>query len=1188
MRQPLKPLMTVVRRMILIASLGWIAHSVEPACAQTNEAIRIVELVGTVEILPHGANTWVLTQARQPLHALDRVRTGTNSSVGLLWSDQSVLRFGALTELQILPPHADNADQGLHLFRGLLSFFHRDQPGRIRVITSGALAGIEGTEFVMEAITTNGVEQTTLSVIDGKVSFGNQHAALMLTNGQQALAEPGQAPRRTAGFVANNLLQWCFYYPAVLDLKDLSLPTKKEKILDDSLAAYRAGDLLTALAKYPEARQPDSDEERVYHAALLLSVGHVEQAEAILATLQQTAVADKNQRLAAALRTLIAAVKHEPRPTTHNPQLSTEFLAASYFEQSVGLREASLVKALAMAKQSVTRSPEFGFGWARVAELEFSFGRTARALEALNKSLELAPRNAQALALQGFLLAAQNKTSEAIDCFDRALAVDSTLGNAWLGRGLCRIRLGDHQAGREDLLVAAAMEPQRATLRSYLGKAWSDAGDDVRARKELGLAKKLDPKDPTSWLYSALNNEQHNRINEAIGDLEKSQELNENRSVYRSGLLLDQDQAVRSANLARIYAEAGMDDVALRAASRAVSSDYGNYSAHLFLADSYQQLRQSSPFDLRFETPAFSEYLMASLLGPVDGRILAPPVTQQEYTRLFEQDSFGFSSSTEYLSRGAWSQYAAQYGTYQNFSYALEADYQSDPGQTPNGHEETKLLSLKIKHMVTPSDGLYVQLLDSRQTSGDLSQRYDPRQADRGLNVDEKQEPAAIVGLDHKWSDTQHTLVLASYFNDSFQVKDPNGPTYLLADDPLGAFFPTDLTEKYESQLSVYSFEVQQLVRSEPLQTVAGIRFQYANNDLSNIQTLNANNAPGLEGYFGLLGTIITKQSPQVNSQRISPYLYEYWQVTDQLQLIGGISYDYQRQPNNALFAPLNDGEETLRQFSPKAALIWTLGTRTTMRAAYTESLGGVDLDQSVRLEPSQLAGFVQAYRTLFPDSLVGGIAGAKFQTADVSFEHVFPSRTYFAMSGQMLWSTANQDLGAFESSGAPVSSAAQVNEHLDFHEYSADTSLHQLLGDWFSVGARYRISKAELTQNYPQINPALGPLDPATLAPIAPSSSGLLQLVSLDGVFQHPSGIFARTQASWWSQNLYEGLSGMPGDSFWQLNFDVGYRSPRKHVEVTIGLLNVTGQNYHLSPINLYPDLPRERTLAIQLKLNF
>src|ERR1022692_419325 len=352
-RRPLKPLITVVRRMLLIASLGWIAHWAAPASAQTNDAIRIVELVGTVEILPHGATTWVLTQTRQELYALDRIRVGTNSSVALLWSDQSVLRFGALTELEILPPQTSDADHGLHLIQGLLSFFHRDKLGRIRVITSGALAGIEGTEFVMAVSTTNGVEQTTLSVIDGKVRFSNEQAVLVLTNDEQAVAEPGGAPQRTAGFIVNNLLQWCFYYPAVLDLKDLSLTTEEQKILGDSLAAYREGDLLAALAKYPETREPDSDAGRVYHAALLLSVGQVAQAEAILSMLAGNGVSEKNQRLASALRTLIAAVKREPNPSTLTPQLATELLAASYYEQSLALRETSLVKALSLARQAV-------------------------------------------------------------------------------------------------------------------------------------------------------------------------------------------------------------------------------------------------------------------------------------------------------------------------------------------------------------------------------------------------------------------------------------------------------------------------------------------------------------------------------------------------------------------------------------------------------------------------------------------------------------------------------------------------------------------------------------------------------------------------------------------------------------------------------------------------------------------
>jgi len=347
----------------------------------TNE-IRIVELQGAVEISPAGAKTWVLTRTNQVLYPFDRLRTGPDSRVALRWSDESVVPFGASTELEILPPHEAGAQAGLHLVRGVISFFHRDKPGRIRVITRGAVAGIEGTEFVLAV---NDQDRTTLSVIDGKVRFGNEQATLVLTNGEQATADVGQAPARTAGFVANNVLQWSFYYPAVLDPADLSLASDQEQALADSLTAYRAGDLLAALAKYPAERQPGSDDERIYHAALLLSVGEVDKAESDLASLSVTDPATHTQHLAAALRQLIAAVKHNSVSATA-PQLTTEFMADSYYEQSRGDRKTSLAQALHSARQAAAKSPQFGFAWERVAELEFSFGHSGAAEEALKKA----------------------------------------------------------------------------------------------------------------------------------------------------------------------------------------------------------------------------------------------------------------------------------------------------------------------------------------------------------------------------------------------------------------------------------------------------------------------------------------------------------------------------------------------------------------------------------------------------------------------------------------------------------------------------------------------------------------------------------------------------------------------------------------------------------------------------------
>ena len=287
---------------VFIWVLLWNGSAFAQADPPQGKEIRVLEIQGTVEVSPKGATTWLVIQTNQVLHPFDRLRTSTNSRVTIRLSDQSVVPFGAVTEVEILPPHGPEAESGLHILRGILSFFHRGRPGSIRIITPGAVAGMEGTEFVISVDETNNAERTTLSVVDGRVRFSNDQASLTLTNGQQAIADPDKAPVLTASFTANNVLQWCFYYPAVLDLRDLPLSAEEEQALALSLDAYRAGDLLQALAKYPEGRQPESDAEKIYYGALLLSVGQVVQTETVLAKLSRTNSLERLPRLAAALR----------------------------------------------------------------------------------------------------------------------------------------------------------------------------------------------------------------------------------------------------------------------------------------------------------------------------------------------------------------------------------------------------------------------------------------------------------------------------------------------------------------------------------------------------------------------------------------------------------------------------------------------------------------------------------------------------------------------------------------------------------------------------------------------------------------------------------------------------------------------------------------------------------------------
>jgi len=1153
-----------------LSLVGWAG----PAGAQSRtrspdaEGIRIIGLQGNAEIMPAGATTWVLTTTNQPLHSSDRLRTGSSSRVSLLWSDQSVVTFGALTEIEIQPPQDRDALPGLHVMKGILSFFHRDRPGRIRVITRGAVAGIEGTEFVLAVHSPNGQERTTLSVIDGRVQFSNDQGALTLTNSEQAVAEPGKAPARTARFIVNNILQWCFYYPAVLDLEELRLSADEEQALNESLTAYRAGDLLQAIAKYPAARQPASDAEQLYHAALLLSVGQAEQTEAALAALRSSSRSELIERLALSLRTLIAAVQRQPNPSTLNPQLSTELLAGSYYEQSRAQGDESLNAALDLARQAAARSPRFGFAWERVAELEFGFGHTGPALEALDRSLRLAPRNAQALALMGFLLAAENRTRQAAEWFDRAIAVDAALGNAWLGRGLCRMRHGDSAAGVKDLMVAASLEPQRTLLRSYLGKAYTDAYDYALANKEFELATKLDPKDPTPWLYSALLKQQQNRVNEAIGDLETSQERNDNRSLFRSRLLLDEDLAVSSANLASIYRDAGMTDVSVREASRAVTYDYANAAAHLFLSDSYNDLRDPTRFNLRYETVWFNELLLANLLSPIGGGRLSQQVSQQEYSRLFQADGLGLANST--LGRSdnkSVTELASQYGTFGGTSYAFDLDYQHNDGVRPNNGLDSIEWYTTIKQQITPQDTLLALVKYEDYHSGDNFQYYDPTNARPNYRFDEYQQPIVVGGWHHEWSPGVHTLLLGGRLETEQYFSDLAAPqlTLIRNNGAITLAGTTPLDVNYHNEFEIYLAELNQIFQWNRVTLSLGGRWQggsfqtqaqFANSPLP----LTSNPFAQIEGF-----------------NRLTGYGYLTVEPLDRLWLTGGAAYDDITYPDNFRNPPLSPGEAHTYQLGPKAGLVWNPVPLLTLRGAYTRSLGGVSADESYRLEQTQVAGFPQTFRSLISESVVGSVTAPTYETYSVALDLKFSSRTYAGIQAQRLNTDVDRTVGALAlDNGTPPFVTTSTLEQLRYHENSIGASINQLLGDDLVVGASYTFDRVELGDVYPNI-PVAG-YDTTQHNDLHETSGYVL--------FNHPSGLFARADATWYHQ--INSQAGQPGDDFVQENLYVGYRFLHRHAELMFGILNLSGQDYHLNPLNTYMELPRERRYIVRLNFVF
>ena len=1174
-------------RLVVFLSAGsLILRTVTAQTAESSPPAVLVIKENIVDVALHGA-AWSDAIVGQTLAIHDRIRTGEDSRATVRLSDLTVLRMDENSEDEIESPQVAGGKATLNIQQGSTYFFSREKSREFRVQTPAANGAIRGTEFVV-TVGANG--KTTVTMLDGELELFNAQGSVLIHNGEQANAEPGRKPTKTAVIEAINVIQWCLYYPGVLDLNELGFSTA-QRASNASLAAYTEGDLLAALKTYRGGAGYNAD--KVYHAGLLLAVGQVPKADRLLREVSPGTPGRE------ALLTLIAAVTLKARPNVEAPRTASDWIAESYYRQS----KADLPGALEAAQRATAIDSSFGFAWTRVAELQFSFGRIPQSKEALEKGLSLSSRNPAAHSLRGFLFSAENRINDAKMSFENAMAIDGALGDAWLGHGLCLIRQGEAEAGRRDLQVAAALEPNRSFFHSYLGKAFSKVGNEHKARLELDRAKQLDPRDPTPWLYSAIENRLDNRINEAVRDLETSIELNDNRLIYRSQFLLDQDRAVRSANLAAIYQDDGMEDVSVREATRGVESDYSDASSHLFLANTYNELRDPERINLRYETPWFNELLLAHLLAPVGGGPLSQYVSEQEYSKLFEGDRFGISSTSSYFSTGEIRETASQYGIFGNVSYSLDTEFQYNNGLRPNNEITRSESYAQVKLQLTLQDSIFLQTKYADIREGDLFQYYDQNSFAPGLHFRELQQPGLILaGYHHQWAPGVHTLVLVGrladeiFFNDLNSKKDadafdqatglPNvSRSLIFLKDPTGkfagAFFlPLDL--RYHNTFTTYTGEVSQIWESDSNTLIFGARFQSGEFHTSD----RLDNEPAFASGFFMMPAAAQDFNTTLNRETF--YIYDTWRPFRSLSITGGVAYDHLQYPTDYRNPPILNSESNRDHISPKAGLIWNPSGNLFLRAAYTRSLGGVSFDESVGLEPNQVAGFNQVFRSIISESLVGSVAAPTYENAGVLIEDKFPTGTYAGIQATFLKSDVDRRLGVFDASLnsfgriTPPIVPSSTPELLKYEEENLSLTLNQLVGNEWSFGARYQVAFSNLQTIFKAVPKSVDP----TLADSRQKAT--LHQGQIFALYNHPSGFFGSIEGYWARQSNVGYFPDEPGDDIFQLNAYVGYRLRRNFGDITLGFLNLTDQDYKLNPLNYYNELPRNRTLLVRVRLNF
>src|SRR3989338_5045682 len=96
-------------------------------------------------------------------------------------------------------------------------------------------------------------------------------------------------------------------------------------------------------------------------------------------------------------------------------------------------------------------------------------GRHQEAIDCYDKALEINTRSAKAWGTKGFILSKLGKHQEAITCYDRALEIDPRFADAWVHKGYTIYELGKRQEAIACYDKALEIEPRNATAWVHKG-----------------------------------------------------------------------------------------------------------------------------------------------------------------------------------------------------------------------------------------------------------------------------------------------------------------------------------------------------------------------------------------------------------------------------------------------------------------------------------------------------------------------------------------------------------------------------------------------------------------------------------------------------------------------------------------------------------------------------------------------
>ena len=905
---------------VLFSSIG----KTQAAAACESKIAQIVSIQGIVEFRHAGQTIWQQAMKDMALCPGDMLRVRSRSRVALRLDNDSMLRLDQRSTILFPELAEDQTTSLIDLFTGALHILTRT-PKPFKIRTPFVNAGVEGTEFFVSV----DEESTQLVIYEGQVSASNDQGSLMMVGNEAAIVRINEAPQKVGVISPTDAVQWALYYPTIIDYQlDEKLSAESAwPELQASIELYRQGRLFDAISELDEVPQRARTAHFLtYFAGLLLSVGRVDEAQAAIA---QALELDSDNSDAYALMAIIAVVQNDKEQALNLAIQAIELdqtspaakLALSYAQQA----HFDIEEALVSVQEAVKIDTQNALSWARLAELQMSIGQLDYALESARQAVNLNPALAKTQTVLGFAHLLQIDTNAAKAIFAEAIKFDQADPMPRLGLGLALIREGELEAGRIALEIAVSLDPANSLIRSYLGKAYFEEKRYPLASTQFDMAKERDPHDPTPWFYDAIQKQTQNRPVEALQDSQKTIELNDNRAVYRSKLLLDQDEAGRSSSLARIYDNLGFQKRAIVETAKSLSFDPANSSAHRFLSDTYTNIP-------RHEIARVSELLQAQLLQPINLNPVQPRLAVadlniitntgpaiagfNEFAPLMERNKPQLVASGIVGNQGTLGNEIVFSQLHDRTSVSLGQFHYETNGFRENNDQKHNIYNAFIQHAVTPKFNVQAELRARKKEHGDLTMNFEPgvfNKSDRR----QFEEKVARVGAKYALTSNQDLLLSTAFLNRNENLSFP------------------DFDETIKTKDKGYQFETQYLLRKKFFSFIGGASFYRINVD-----------------NFGYSGN---KQgdSKQPGFTRVSNkgYVYKYFNGIPGINWTLGLSYDSIEEGRGFEVSKLN----------PKFGLQIDVTDFLRLRAAWFETIKTA-LVANQTLEPTQVAGFNQFF----------------------------------------------------------------------------------------------------------------------------------------------------------------------------------------------------------------------------------